>query len=409
MNIVWDIATCCNLCCKHCGEWPYMDKASQLDRDNILAIAKNISKIASHVMLLGGEPFLVAELDEVCDIFDKNGITVDFITNGQILNPQIEEIMSKDNIHSIYVSIDGIEEDNDEVRGLGTFKNAVAFLKKLRECNYPNKFFGISAVLTKKSVRHLESFLSFFNSVHLVDAISFSVLDISGNAIHFKDELFLSDSEIIDACTCIAKMSHTLNYKIFLNTGCPNVDAYLRNACGYIQQSEGNSCDALYGSGFCSMDGFFFPCRSYRGSGIDLKRDIDWNQEYNLFSEFLKKVIVEEPPENSEGLTWCPLVGTKNSSLNILANELIINIPCPNYRLDQQIIFFESSHRYFILFCKHNEYTEYTVEGFEIYKSLYAGLSTNKIAAKVGLPLHIVKRFLDSEAIKEHIVIIPGG
>lgn len=164
MNILWDISTCCNLHCKHCGEWDIIKKAVPLAKTDLLVIAENLSKVATRVTLLGGEPFLVLGLEEACNVFLKKHIPVDLITNGQIYNDSVVQILSMKNVERILVSIDGIEEDNDDVRGCGTWEKAIRFLEKALECKSACQSVGISTVITKKSVCHIEMFLESLTS-----------------------------------------------------------------------------------------------------------------------------------------------------------------------------------------------------------------------------------------------------
>lgn len=96
----------CNLCCKHCGQWNLLIDTEAPSVEESIAIANNLTKIATSVTLLGGEPFLAPAIEDVCRIFSENNISVDLITNGQIYNQTVERIFSLENIKNIYISLD---------------------------------------------------------------------------------------------------------------------------------------------------------------------------------------------------------------------------------------------------------------------------------------------------------------
>jgi len=237
MNIIWDISNCCNLNCKHCGERQQIDSASSLGEKDILTVAENLSEISTRITLLGGEPLLALALEDVLDIFSRNNISVSLITNGQIYNDFIENLLCRRNIDYIDVSIDGIEKYNDDVRGTGTWRNAIDFLRKILEKNTLHKKIGVSTVLTKKSIQQIESFLEYFNSLN-IDTLSFYLLVMTGNAVKHKDELYLDEKSTLSALELIASWSKKVNYKIDINSGSVLVDKYLRNAIGYIHEKN---------------------------------------------------------------------------------------------------------------------------------------------------------------------------
>lgn len=88
-----------------------------------------------------------------------------------------------------------------------------------------------------------------------------------------------------------------------------------------------------------------------------------------------------------------------------LARERLSYIKTPNYTVKQQIIFHNAKDRFFVIFCKTNEYVEFTVEGKLIYEKLVGGMDTIKIAEQLNYPLKVVWDFLDYEYLKGRIDI----
>lgn len=150
------------------------------------------------------------------------------------------------------------------------------------------------------------------------------------------------------------------------------------------------------------MRGYFYPCRKYctAGSGIDLKKPISWNAEYNLFNEFLEVTLCSDDPQR----VICPLGRHTDSSLALLARNKLESLSMPTYSVGQEIIFYEISDRFFIIFPKNNEFVEYTKEGFLIYKMLYSNSDLHTITSCLGCTIEDVRTFLSEECSNGRIV-----
>jgi len=105
--------------------------------------------------LTGGEPFLRKELPQIAETFCKNnGVRkLSIPTNGSLTKTTVEVVKHilencKNTSLDISISIDGIEEDNDKIRGKGSFKKAVATYNELKKLKKDYKKLGISIVTT---------------------------------------------------------------------------------------------------------------------------------------------------------------------------------------------------------------------------------------------------------------------
>ena len=119
----------CNLNCKTC----FVKKDGvDLPLKNIRQIGKTLNRI-TWLDIGGGEPFIRDDLPEICNAFDASHITIP--TNGT--NPKRIEAMVKKiaannkSDLTISVSLDGLKDVNDEIRGSGSFENAVQTIKNV--------------------------------------------------------------------------------------------------------------------------------------------------------------------------------------------------------------------------------------------------------------------------------------
>lgn len=152
----------CNSRCKTCNVWrnnPKEKIKEQLTVKEYEKIFENYGKVY-WITITGGEPFLREDLSKIIKIiYDKSkpGI-VTIATNGMVTNSivsQTKEILDYcQNLKLVInVSLDGIGEQHDEIRGVkGSFKSAVRTLKELKKLNHPRLIVGINTVISRHNV-----------------------------------------------------------------------------------------------------------------------------------------------------------------------------------------------------------------------------------------------------------------
>lgn len=121
---------------------------------------RKISKSGfKYLSILGGEPLICEGLDEILHEAKNCGLTVFITTNGTLMNDDVVDILLKNEIYTILVSLEGpTEQSNDIIRGTGSFKKATENLKKLTsriKRDNLNIVTGISTTLTKSNMDEL--------------------------------------------------------------------------------------------------------------------------------------------------------------------------------------------------------------------------------------------------------------
>jgi len=113
-----DVTDNCNLRCKHCyhfkGKKEFKKKELSIDvwKERFNELSKNGVRF---ILLVGGEPAL---RNDVLMLADKIFPFIYVITNGTIKIPKKFD-------HLLFVSLDGMEEINDSIRGKGVFSNVI--------------------------------------------------------------------------------------------------------------------------------------------------------------------------------------------------------------------------------------------------------------------------------------------
>lgn len=144
----------CNNKCVMCDVWK-KEAQKELNLPEIETIFKSLGKIDA-IRISGGEPFLRNDLAEIINIINKvSKPKVIHITSNGFLTKKIVEIVSKianpSKIH-IKISIDGIGEKHDKIRGIPcAYDNAIGTIKELSEIRKEKKFYlGVNQTIVDK-------------------------------------------------------------------------------------------------------------------------------------------------------------------------------------------------------------------------------------------------------------------
>lgn len=121
----------CNLRCDMCPFWRRPD-------ENLLSLEEEKKMLSaledfgvSFMGFEGGEPFLRKDLPEILK-YSHDRFHTSLVTNGWMLKEKIKDV--KDNLDYIFVSIDGIGDTHDRLRGRGgSFSKAIEGVKAASE------------------------------------------------------------------------------------------------------------------------------------------------------------------------------------------------------------------------------------------------------------------------------------
>lgn len=123
LKIQWRVTKKCNLRCKHCYLGDTNDET--LSKEELFHILQEIlNSSVFEVTITGGEALLVPFLPEIVQKLVEANIKVNIYTNGILLDKFISVISSKKidkNFISFFVSVDGLRETHDYIRGKGNY------------------------------------------------------------------------------------------------------------------------------------------------------------------------------------------------------------------------------------------------------------------------------------------------
>ncbi|MFQ5800307.1 MAG: radical SAM protein [Candidatus Hydrothermarchaeales archaeon] len=116
----------CNLNCAHC----YLGEKEQKDLDFklIKKVLEEFSPNGMKVLITGGEPLLHKRFWEVLERASTFPVRLELLTNGTLITKEVAERLSK-YIHAMQISLDGMKDGHEYLRGKDTFKKAVRGIK----------------------------------------------------------------------------------------------------------------------------------------------------------------------------------------------------------------------------------------------------------------------------------------
>lgn len=135
LEYYFDFTNVCNLRCSHCYNRENMNTRTMTTAQIERIIVDMYNSGVMRLHLAGGEPTLFPkELDIYMATAKKYGILTSMASNGVSITDKICEILDKNDVMSITISIESANEaENSKIRGKGNLKRAIEGIKKLSE------------------------------------------------------------------------------------------------------------------------------------------------------------------------------------------------------------------------------------------------------------------------------------
>lgn len=136
-QLFWECTLRCNLSCRHCGSDCRVSSAVRdMPKEDFLRVLDSVNaRCEPHsvfVIVTGGEPLMRADLEECGRAIHDKGFPWGMVTNGFALTPGRLERLVDAGMVSATVSLDGLQENHDWMRGrAGSFERASAAIRQL--------------------------------------------------------------------------------------------------------------------------------------------------------------------------------------------------------------------------------------------------------------------------------------
>jgi len=121
-QLFWECTLRCDLKCRHCGsDCKMKSESNDMPKEDFLRVLDGIAaKMDPHkvfVIVSGGEPLMRHDIEDCGRAIYKKGFPWGMVTNALHLTPQRWQGLLRAGIHSMAISLDGLEEDHNWMRG----------------------------------------------------------------------------------------------------------------------------------------------------------------------------------------------------------------------------------------------------------------------------------------------------
>jgi Y-X(10)_GDL-associated radical SAM protein len=134
VHVVWEITLACDLKCLHCGSRAGPRRRDELTTAECLEVVDHLARLGTReVSLIGGEAYLRRDWTEIVRATRSHGIYCAIQTGGRNLTPKRLAAAVQAGLQGVGVSLDGLEEFHDKVRGVpGSFARALDTLQRAK-------------------------------------------------------------------------------------------------------------------------------------------------------------------------------------------------------------------------------------------------------------------------------------
>jgi radical SAM protein with 4Fe4S-binding SPASM domain len=131
---VWEVTLRCDLACNHCGSRAGKAREDELSTAEALDVVKQLKDMGcQEVTLIGGEAYLRLDWTEIAAAVVDAGMLCTMTTGGRGLSPERAAAAKAAGMSSVSVSVDGLAEVHDRLRGLkGSWERATEAIRNVR-------------------------------------------------------------------------------------------------------------------------------------------------------------------------------------------------------------------------------------------------------------------------------------
>lgn len=219
----WEMTLKCNMNCMHCGSKAGPKRKHELSLDKCMDIAEQLIALnLENMTLIGGEIFFKKGWEKIAKKFVDAKVYTNIITNGYHINSEHYEQIKQSGIRRIGISMDGMEEAHNKIRGKKDgFSEVVKSFKKLKSMGYSTEAI---TTISKLNIKDLEEMYKLLISLG-VDVWQMQLCSPMGNAK--GQENFLIKPSDVSYITNFIKEKNKEN-KILL-VGGDNIGYYDKN------------------------------------------------------------------------------------------------------------------------------------------------------------------------------------
>ena len=284
--VFWECTLRCNLRCRHCGSDCRVESAvKDMPLEDFLPVLRSIARETDpHRVMInvtGGEPLVRNYLERCGSALYELGFPWGMVTNGQLLTPERYGRLLQSGLRAVTVSLDGIGETHEWMRGLpGSYGKALSAIRLIAASGAVE--YDVVTCVNKRSIKELNAIKETLIQSGVKEWRLFTVFPV-GRAAE-DPELRLSGAEFRTLMDFIKRTRR--EGRIMASYGC---EGFLGNWEGDVRDNF-FLCSAGITIASVMADGSIAACPSIRAdySQGNIYRDdfMDvWNNRYQVYRD----------------------------------------------------------------------------------------------------------------------------
>jgi len=130
--LVWEITLACDLGCKHCGSRAGKARENELSTEECLDLVAQFAESGiREITLIGGEAYLRDDWHIIAGAISDAGIRCGITTGARNLTQERVDNAVAAGVHTIGISIDGLQHTHDMLRGPGSFEALIGAAERI--------------------------------------------------------------------------------------------------------------------------------------------------------------------------------------------------------------------------------------------------------------------------------------
>jgi radical SAM protein with 4Fe4S-binding SPASM domain len=147
----------CNLRCRHCYVGDGLNQ--DLPFEKIVKILKEFEEIQGlRLLVSGGEPLLHPHFWEINEVLRDHAFRSVLLSNGALIT---KEIAKRLRVHEVQISLDGMKEGHESIRGKGTYEKTLYAIDHLQEADIR---VSVATMIHRKNLCEFDSLASLIQS-----------------------------------------------------------------------------------------------------------------------------------------------------------------------------------------------------------------------------------------------------
>lgn len=192
--VVWEITLACNLKCSHCGSRAGKVRPGELTTEQCFEVIESLKNLGTReITIIGGEAFLRKDWLQIIERITESGMDCSMQTGAYNLTEERIIAAKKAGIKGIGVSIDGLPDTHNAIRGRSkSFDYAVNCLQLLKKYNIPA---GVNTTINQYNIHELDELLNVLIENSVI-GWQLQLAVAMGNAADNSEKLLLQPYEL---------------------------------------------------------------------------------------------------------------------------------------------------------------------------------------------------------------------